>query len=115
MTQAIQKLIRSEKEFLELKGNFTETVRLKFYPNDHKKFNGRYVYEKTNSNYTFVRKGDELDSIYLISCDIKYLSFDKEGVFPNSFNYNFHLLKSSDEGYGQVKKRLESIDEWKTD
>lgn len=103
---------KSEREFLELKGDGTESVKMDFYAQDFSDLNGWYVFLKLEGKNTFVRQSSHLPSIDRIVCETKYLQFDR-GILPNSFNCSCLPVGIDNPYYGFLKSKLENVGEWK--
>ena len=105
----------SEKTFLDLKGNFTESVRLTFVGRDESWLNGWYVFERTPKGNKFVRKTAKSSLIDVVTCDTVYLRFDRyKGVLPDSFYYNYKPIgPKSREEYETLRERLSAVEKWR--
>ncbi len=86
MTKTNPRIPSSERQFIELRGDFTETVKLNFSVGENNKLNGWYVFERTTKGKNkFFRKPNDSGLIDIISCNTQYLQFDRNlGVLPDS-------------------------------
>ena len=108
-------IIKSEREFLELKGDFSESVKLTFFDERPPILTGWYVFEKVDGKNIFVRKTKDSEVIYCFDCATNYLQFDRNmGILPNHLYYNYNPIGLRDkEKFEEMKKRLISLDEWR--
>lgn len=120
----------SKDEFLALKGNFSEIVKVTILHEDKPPIlSGLYVFERTSVRENhFVRKLAENPLIQIIECDSSPLLFDRQkGVILNNCPesstgrittyYPNYLYKPIGlrrvEEYDYMKQRLEAIGEWR--
>ena len=115
MMETLPRIPRSEREFLDLRGDFSESVQLTFPGERRPGLTGWYVFIKEGEKNTFVRKSSGSELIDIIGCETKYLQFDRNmGVMPNSHYYNYQPLgPRNQEKYEEMKKRLLAVGEWK--
>ncbi len=109
-------IISSERELLALKGDFTESVKVTFPDESSPPFlSGWYVFERLPDNNLFVRKRQDNGLIEIISCRTRYLQFDRNlGILPNNLYYAYSPMGlRSETEYALMKKRLETIGEWR--
>jgi hypothetical protein len=111
----------SEREFSELKGDGTESVKMT--PDWDRKthtLNGWYLFLKTpEGRNSFVKQSlTNLPLIDRIFCDTKYFQFDRnEGLLPDSFHYDYNPvgleLESHRQEYESLKAKLEQAGLWR--
>lgn len=103
----------SKIEFLNLRGDLTETVRITFPPGS--KLNGDYVFERTPYEINkFVRKSPDSELIDLVSCHTKGLVIDKKlGIIPHYQFYSYKSIDPENKEYDVLKERLSAIGEWR--
>lgn len=119
MNEVTRYICKSEREFLALKGNASESVKLTVdfsRPND---LNGWYLFLKENARNVFVKQSiAHLPLIDLVTCDTQYFQFDRNaGLLPNDFHYNYQPLSIEMENhkveYRRLQDLLESVGEWR--
>ena len=106
----------SEKEFLKLRGDFTESIKVTFCSGDYSSLSGWYVFERSTEGINrFVRKRLESELIETFTCETRYLQFDRNrGILPNSYNSHYDPVgPKSSEKFGSLRDRLTAVGEWK--
>ena len=108
-------IVSSEREFLSLKGDFCESVKLTCSPHEPHISNGWYVYERTSlGKHMFYRKRAESKLIEAVTCDTKYLQFDRNlGILPNAHYVDFYPVGIGNPEFEELKKRLTSVQEYR--
>ena len=115
MPKIVPFIIGNERRFLELKGDFTELLKVTFCSGDHSQFTGWYIFERTNEKNRFVRKIRGSEVIDTFACATEYLQFDRNaGILLNSYNYNYEPIGSEHPvEYASLRERLSVVDEWR--
>jgi hypothetical protein len=98
------------EEFLSLRGDGTELVRLTVGGDRFSAWDGDYVFSREGDEENRFVRQDEVCSplISMISCRTEYLRFHAQaGITPNSLYYEDTLLNSdSGDIYARAKERL---------
>jgi hypothetical protein len=112
------RIISSERSFLDLKGDFTESVKVTAGVDEHDsdyKLNGWYVYERTlqrDNRFIIKKAGDDL--IETFSSATNYLQFDRDlGILPDSFHTKYKAIGPNNPEYAELRMRLIGVGEWK--
>ena len=107
-------IISSERQLLELRGDFTELVRVTTEPGEQNALNGWYVYERTaGEGNRFIRKRATFSMIEVISCGNGYLRFDRNlGILPNAFEMNYRPVGPNNKEFEVLKTKLTDVGEW---
>lgn len=105
------------EQFLELKGDGTELVKLTVGGDKFTAWDGDYLFLGIeNGRSMFARKEDLHSSIInRISCDTKYLHFNSQaGIIPsNLYCEQEELASDFGAGYVLIREKLEQIGEWR--
>jgi len=120
MNKAPSYICKSEREFLALKGDGSEVVKLTIDFSKPSDLNGWYLFLKTKGNTNqFVKQSlSHLPLIDRVFCDTQYFQFDSErGLLPNNIHFNYQPLSvemdGSKEEYHRLQDLLEEVGEWK--
>jgi hypothetical protein len=116
MVQTTPHICAREREFLDLRGDGTEMVKMTFnWDKTEHSLNGWYLFSKILGVNEFVKQSlHHLPLIDVVLCDTKYFQFDERaGLLPNSFHYNYRPTDITDSNYPGLKARLESRNMWK--
>lgn len=120
MSQASPYICKSEREFLALKGDGTESVKVTLeFDNPTNNLNGWYLFLKENEGNVFVKQSlTNLPLIDRLLCSTRYLQFDRNaGLLPNSFYCTYApvgLGMNWEKGiYERFKVKLENVGDWK--
>jgi len=107
-------IISSERAFLDLRADFSESVKVTVDPYTEHTLNGWYLYGKTpEGNIMFIRKRPELDMIETIGCPIRFLQFDRNlGILPDPFHRDYKPVGPKREEFDGLRKKLTEVDEW---
>ncbi len=115
--KATPHICSSEREFLGLKGDGTEAVKVTADWDMPDNFlNGWYVFLKTGAEEnSFVKQSTTcLPLIDRLSCETKYFQFDETaGLLPDSFHYNYRPVGVGDVEYEGLKAKLEAAGAWR--
>lgn len=118
--KAIPHICSSESQFLRLKGDGSESVKVTLDFHNPSSLNGWYLFLKTDSQQnSFVRQNTtNIPHIDRIFSETKYFQFDRNaGLILDSYHYNYSPigveLESNREEYARLQKLLEEVGEWK--
>ncbi|MBP7708067.1 hypothetical protein KA107_00140 [Candidatus Pacearchaeota archaeon] len=105
----------SEEEFLALKGDGTESVKLTTeYDNPSANLNGWYVFVRDEGKNNFLKQSATLPLVDLLTCETKYFQFDeKAGLLPNTFHRTYWPVGPSQESYSSLVGRLREAGVWR--
>ncbi|MEK6906607.1 MAG: hypothetical protein AABW81_03225 [Nanoarchaeota archaeon] len=116
VNKTTHRICSSERDFLELRGDGTEQVKVTVRfdgPND---LNGWYVFLKIDKGRnSFVKQSTtHLPLIDRLFCETKYFQFDRNaGLLPNSFGYDYRPVGIENQEYEGLKKQLEEVGAWR--
>ena len=109
----------SEREFLALKGDGTESVKITPDWEKNSFLNGWYLFLRTpEGKNMFVKQSQCLPLIDRVFCETKYFQFDRNaGILPNSLYYDYRPvgleLESSRPEYEDLRGKLEQVEMWR--
>lgn len=106
----------SEREFLELRGDGTEMVKVNSCSRD---FCGWYLFLKYEGKNKFLRQGHSSRGteglVETLSCETCYIQFDKDGMHLNHLYENYEPIGSQRQKYTYsiLINYLREAGEWK--